>query len=104
MKIKNIGISLFLLLLMVSACGESTEVVPSGTYEGTITEVNAEEMEIYVETEDGKELELYFTEETELLKDGSMVDFEALEQGQQVEVTVEKVGKRLDPVKVVILE
>ena len=61
-------------------------------------------MEIYVETEDGKELELYFTEETELLKDGSMVDFEALEQGQQVEVTVEKVGKRLDPVKVVILE
>ena len=78
-------------------------VVESGTYTGTITEVNAEEDEIYVDAE-GTELELYFIEETKLTKGGETVDFSALEKGQKVRVEVEKVGKRLDPMSVEILE
>ncbi len=82
---------------------EEHAVVDSGTYTGTITEVNAEEDEIYVDA-DGKELELYFIEETELTRGGEPAEFSALEQGQEVEVEVKKVGKRLDPMKVEILE
>lgn len=96
--------------LAITGCekgGEGAEeehaVVESGTYEGTIKEVNAAEDEIYV-TVDGKELELYFIEETKLTQKGEPADFSALEKGQKVEVEVEKVGKRLDPLSVNILE
>lgn len=88
--------------VLVVAC-TSTDVVESGTYQGEIVEVEPDKDEIYVES-DGKKLELYFTEETQLMRGDEEVAFDALEQGQQVEVTVEKVGKRLDPKKVVIQE
>lgn len=83
---------------------ENTDLVPSGTYTGTAKEVDPEEKEIYVETEDGKTLELYFTDQTELTRNGEAVSFDALEEGGKVEVTVEKKGKRLDPVSVKIME
>ena len=83
---------------------ENTDLVPSGTYTGTATEVDAEEKEIYVETEDGKTLELYFTDQTELTQNGESVAFDALSEGAQVEITVEKKGKRLEPVSVKIME
>ena len=83
---------------------ENTDLVESGTYLGTAKQVDDEEREIYLETEDGKVLELYFTDQTELTQNGQNVDFEALEQGQRVQVTVEKKGKRLEPVRVVIME
>lgn len=92
------------LLFVLVACGESTDVVESGTYEGKIKKVEAEKSEIYVETTDDKTLELYFTDETKLTKAGETVDFSVLEKGQKVEVEVEKVGKRLDPLTVKILE
>lgn len=105
MIIKTLKTSAFaLLFLFVISCGESTEVVESGTYMGTVAEVEPEKTEIYVETEDGKTLELYFTEETELTMNGETVDFSMLETGQQVQVTVEKVGQRLDPIAVEITE
>ncbi|MGM0578121.1 MAG: hypothetical protein ACQEXJ_20520 [Myxococcota bacterium] len=88
--------------LTVVAC-EKTDVVESGTYEGTVVNVEADKDEIYVES-DGKKLELYFTDQTELMKGEEKAEFSALETGQQVKVTVEKKGKRLDPKKVVILE
>lgn len=78
-------------------------VVESGTYTGTIKEVNADEKEIYVDS-DGKELELYFIEETTLTKDGEPAEFSALKKGQKVELEVKKVGKRLDPLSVKIIE
>lgn len=97
--------SLAIVLMLVVACGgESTDVVESGTYEGTIQEVNAQESEIYVKTADGKTLELYFIEETELVKDTTAVPFDSLANGQKVRVEVEKVGQRLDPLRVEILE
>ncbi|WP_291859166.1 hypothetical protein [Marinilabilia sp.] len=94
----------FVMAFMLSACGGKTNVVDSGTYEGTIKEVEAEKTEIYVETSDEKTLELYFTEETKLTQNGTEVPFSTLEEGQKVEVTVEKVGKRLDPKSIKILE
>lgn len=97
--------SLAMVLMFVVACGgESTDVVESGTYEGTIQEVNADESEIYVKTTDDKTLELYFIEETELVKDTTAVPFDSLATGQKVRVEVKKVGQHLDPLRVEILE
>lgn len=95
-----IGVFVFIL----ASCNGGTDVVDSGTYQGTITEVEADKTEIYVETEDGKKLELYFTDETQLTRNAQVVEFAALQEGQKVEVEVEKVGKRLDPLTVKILE
>lgn len=86
------------------SCGERTDTVESGTYQGTIKEVEPSKTEIYVETADEKTLELYFTEETTLTRNGNEVEFSELEEGQQVEVEVKKTGKRLDPIAVKILE
>ncbi|MEX1190391.1 MAG: hypothetical protein WED10_01645 [Brumimicrobium sp.] len=100
--LKTFGIAS--VLFAFTACGESTDVVESGTYEGKIKKVEAEKSEIYVETSDDKTLELYFTDETKLTKAGETVEFSVLEKGQKVEVEVEKVGKRLDPLTVKIME
>lgn len=94
-------IAVFALLI---ACGEKTDVVESGTYEGTVKKVEAEKTEIYVETADGKTLELYFTDTTTLTKNGETVEFSTLQENQKVEVEVEKVGNRLDPISVKIQE
>ena len=95
----------FIFLFLV-ACGggEKTDVVESGTYEGTVHEVEADKTEIYVKTADDKLLELYFTESTKLTRNGQSVEFSELAEGQKVEVEVRKEGKRLDPVSVKILE
>lgn len=37
-----------------TSCGESTDTVESGTYEGTVKKVEASKTEIYVETADNK--------------------------------------------------
>lgn len=87
-----------------SSCGESSDTVESGTYMGTVKEVEASKTEIYVETTDEKTLELYFTEQTKLTRNGNEVEFSELEEGQNVEVEVEKIGKRLDPISVKILD
>lgn len=94
---------IFLIVFFTLSC-ESTDVVESGTYTGEIVEVEPSKTEIYVETEDGQTLELYFTEETSLTQNGSEVDFSTLETGQQVEVEVERTGNRLDPLSVKIME
>jgi hypothetical protein len=102
---KNILVKfpILLAIFLITAC-ESTDVVESGTYTGTIKEVEPAKTEIYVSTEDGKTLELYFTEETSLTKNGETVDFSMLEEGMSVKVEVEKEGKRLDPISVMIME
>ena len=86
------------------SCQESTDVVESGTYQGTIHEVEADKSEIYVKTGDGKLLELYFTETTTLTRNGETVPFDQLKEGGKVEVEVKKEGQRLDPVSVKILD
>lgn len=101
---KSIFLQAIFATLFFFSCGQSTDVVDSGTYSGTIDEVEPEKTEIYVETEDGKTLELYFTDATTLTKDGVEAEFSELEEGQKVEVEVERIGKRLDPIAVRILE
>ena len=103
MKPYNILITALTLFILTS-CGEKTDVVESGVYQGTVHEVEADKSEIYVKTADGKLLELYFTETTTLTKDGQTVLFTELAEGKKVEVEVKKEGKRLDPVSVKILE
>lgn len=90
-------------ILLVGGGCESRSEVPSGTYTGTIAEVNADETEIYVDTPDQGTLELYFTERTTLMQEGQTVEFAALKQGQTVRVEVENVEGRLDPVSVTIV-
>jgi cold shock protein len=87
-----------------SSCEEKTDVVESGTYQGVLHEVEADKSEIYVKTDDDKVLELYFTETTTLTRNGETVEFDQLKEGGKVEVQVEKVGQRLDPVAVRIIE
>ncbi|MDZ7719870.1 MAG: hypothetical protein U5K72_13720 [Balneolaceae bacterium] len=103
MKSIKVFSTLALLLFMISACGEDTSVVESGTYTGTIQEVNAEETEIYVELESGDVIELYFTDTTTLTQNGEDVPFSTIQVDDRVEVTVEKTGQRLDPVSVELL-
>ena len=102
--ITKLGSFALLLVFMVACGGESTDPVESGIYEGTIQEVNAEESEIYVNISDEQTLELYFIDETELVKDTTAVPFDSLATGQKVRVEVEKVGQRLDPLRVEILK
>lgn len=92
------------IMMVMNACGGGTDVVESGTYDGTVKKVVPEEREIYVETADDKTLELYFTDQTTLNQNGQTVDFSTLEEGQNVQVEVEKVGQRLDPISVTILD
>lgn len=83
---------------------EETDVVPSGTYTGTAHKVDPDEKEVYVQTDDGKMLELYFTEQTQLTRNQQPATFDDLKEGQKLEVSVEKKGKRLDPKTVNIME
>lgn len=103
MKLYKILVAVLAFSLLLS-CGEKTDVVESGVYQGTVDEVEADKSEIYVKTGDNKLLELYFTEKTTLTKDGQAVPFTELTEGKKVEVEVKKEGKRLDPISVKILE
>jgi hypothetical protein len=102
---KNLkALAFALIALVVLSCNDSTDVVESGTYEGTIKKVEAQKNEIYVQTEDDKTLELYFTDKTQLTKSGENIEFSMLKKGLKVQVEVEKVGKRLDPISIKVLE
>lgn len=100
----NFATAIAFVLLIFNSCGEKTAIVESGTYQGVIDEVEPAKTEIYVRIQDDKMLELYFNENTSLTRNGETIDFSALEEGQNVEVEVEKTGKRLDPISVKILE
>jgi hypothetical protein len=82
----------------------NTSVVESGTYQVTAKRVDDDEKEIYVTTEDGKTLELYFSDATKLTQGGKDVAFDALKNGQKLEVQLEKDGNKLKPLAVTILE
>ena len=73
------------------------------TIEGVVDKVVPEKTEIYV-LADGKRHEFYFNEKTELTQSGQKVAFAFLKKSQKVKVTADKVGKRLDPIKVELLE
>lgn len=82
----------------------NTSVVESGTYQVSARRVDPAEKEIYVTTGDGKTLELYFSDATKLTQGGKDVAFDALKNGQRLEVQVEKDGNKLKPIAVTILD
>jgi hypothetical protein len=81
-----------------------TAVVESGTYKGTAHKVDPEEKEIYVKLTDGKIIELYLKSKTKLTQGDKDVEFDALKEGQNLEIEVEKKGEKLKPISVKILE
>ena len=101
MKIVAI-IPLIAVVLLMAGCG-GHGVVESGTYTGTISKVEPEKLEIYVQLENGPEVELYFKDFTTLTRGDAPAEFSALTAGQKVEVEVKKTGKRMDPLRVKIL-
>jgi hypothetical protein len=93
------------LTLPLAGCGGGegdTGTVASGTYTGTIQQVKPGEKEIYVKTADGQVLELYFTDQTKLTRDGSEAEFSTLAKNQQVEVEVTNEDGELLPQAVTI--
>lgn len=111
-KITNIAILSFALLAPLHADEKKkegpeiaeTDVVESGTYKGKAHKVDPEEKEIYVKTAEGKILEIYLKSDTSLTKGGKKVEFDALKEGQDLEVQVEKKGAKLKPISVKILD
>ena len=93
---------IFIAMIFLASCGHNVDVVESGTYDGTVAEAKPEEKEIYVDLDNGKTIELYFTESTTLTKDGEEVEFSELAKGVDVQVEVEKKGKKLEPIAVKI--
>ncbi len=82
---------------------EDTDLVESGTYTGTALVVDAEQKEVYVQLNDTTTIELYFSNETQVVRDGQTVAFDALQKGQKIEVEVERSGESLKPLKVSIM-
>ncbi len=87
------------LSLLVSTAAFAAPV----TFEGTVDKVVPAKKEIYVMSE-GKKIELYFTDKTELTTAGTKTDFATLTKDQKVKVEADKVGKRYTPLKVEILK
>lgn len=101
MKTSILSLAFFAVMFFAGCGGGETGVVESGTYEGKVAEVKPEEKEIYVQHAD-KKLELYFTDSTKLMHGGEQVAFSKLSEDQKVKVTVEKEGKKLNPLQVEI--
>ena len=114
---RRIALMLSVTLLVLAGCeggeggqneeqeGEPEETISieSGTHAGTITAVNPEETEIYVEFQDGSVYGLYFTDSTEVTgRSGSTVPFDSLARGQSIDVTVEQREQSLNPLSVTI--
>ena len=76
----------------------------SGTYTGTAEIVDQEQKEVYVRLNDTTIVELYFSNDTQLVENGNNVSFDALSEGQRVEIEVEKDGDHMKPQRVTILE
>lgn len=71
--------------------------------EGEIVKVVPSEREIYVES-GGKKHEYYFNPATKVFRGEKEASYEDLKKGMRVKVSANKIGKRLDPLEVRILE
>lgn len=83
---------------------ENTDIVSSGTYTGTAVVVDDQQNEVYLQVNDTTKIELYFNNETTIYQNGQAVNFTELAKGQTLQVTVEKQGNSLKPMRVEILE
>lgn len=74
----------------------------SVTMAGKITKINPADKEFYINTTDGKKGEFYTTDKTEFTQNGNKIIFADLKKDQEVTVLANKIGKRLDPLKVTV--
>ena len=95
-KLFTVAAALFLSSQIAFAAEQSV-------VEGKIVEVVPGKKEIYVLSE-GKKHEYYFNEKTTVSKSGEPAKFADLSNGTMVKVTADKIGKRLDPVTVEIVQ
>ncbi|WP_232797878.1 hypothetical protein [Salinibacter altiplanensis] len=93
------------ILLIVVGCG-SAEDSPMETdaYNGTITEIDAEEREVHVEVPDEGTMELAFTDTTQVLKNFLEMPFDSLNADRKVRVEVTEAGEQPIPTSVTLLE
>jgi hypothetical protein len=100
-------IASFLLALSITlACSSAASALttpPNSEIEGVIVKVVPSEREIYVESE-GKKHEYYFNPMTKVVRGNEEKKYEDLQKGMRVKVSANKIGKRLDPFEVRILE
>lgn len=103
---------LFIMAIVFQACnGGNTsntemggsDIVVADTLSGIANRIDPESQAISIETDDGQTLDLNFTEQTIVTQNGQVVSFDALEEGQQLRVEVEKTGESMEPVAVSIL-
>jgi hypothetical protein len=98
-------LSLGLIAALLPAPAHSADTITPqiSEIEGEIVKVVPEEREIYVLSAEKKH-EYYFNEKTTVVKGETTAAFEDLKTGMKVKVTANKIGKRLDPTTVKILE
>lgn len=103
--IKNIASFLVAFSITLSfSSGASALTTPlTSEIEGVIVKVVPSEREIYVESE-GKKHEYYFNPMTKVVHGNEERKYEDLKKGMRVKVSANKIGKRLDPLEVRILE
>lgn len=89
----------FFAPIVAPAIAEAAQV----TIEGVIDKVVTEKTEIYV-VAGGKKHELYFSKKTEVVKGSAPLTFSDLKVNQKVKVVADKVGRRLDPLRVEIVD
>jgi hypothetical protein len=96
--------------LFVAACGgEVTDVsttasVPSGTYEGTITDITLGNRTLSVSTQDVDTLRAFFTDSTQVVNDSLEVGFGSLVEGEQIRITVQQAPERLETTRIEVLQ
>lgn len=97
--------ALAFILLVGCPVSFAADVVPPtiSEIEGEIVKVVPTKREIYVLSAEKKH-EYYFNDKTAVLKGETAGSFEDLKTGMKVRVTANKIGKRLDPTEVKILE
>lgn len=95
-------------LLLVGCGGEAasptTPSVPSGTYEGTITEITLSERTLTVGTPEGDTLRAFFTDSTRVVNDSLEVGFGSLVPGERVRVDVQQGDGQLNTTRIEVVQ
>ena len=106
-QVNSNNMRVLLAISLVVFCGWHAAAVLAAPQEnivdGRIVELVPSKKEIYV-LANGVKNEYYFLPDTKVLQNGAERDFSALMNGARVKVIATKIGKRLDPKEVTILE
>ena len=93
-------------ITILQVCGKEkdTVLVNSGIYIGTVTDAVEHAREFYVKLNNDSLVRLNFSSETTLTKNGETVPFGELKKDSKVEVKLERMEEKMNPISVKILE